>query len=245
MNSREEIAKLEKTADVYASEDLAGANLLYHVHLRDSIIPEEGGRSALELGCGTGLWTGVLCQRYEVVDVVDGSSRLLEQVLRANRGRKAELTTHNKLLEDFRPAAGRNWEHVYMTFLLEHLSNPVAALSQAKNWLARKGCLFLAVPNADSLHRAIALRMGLIEKVDQLSDCDRQVGHRRVYTWELLRSQVASAGLKIVAQRPVGLKVVSLRQMENWPSEMVRAFCASGDLCPANAAYIVILAGHP
>ena len=245
MDSREELANLERTAEVYRNDDLAGANREYHVYLRDSIIPTKGGRSALELGCGTGLWTGVLCRRYDVVDVVDGSSRLLEEVVRVNSGRRAELTTHNTLVEDFQPAAGRNWQHVYMTFLLEHLSDPVAALSQAKNWLARNGRLFLAVPNADSVHRTIAVRMGLIEKVDELSDHDRRAGHRRVYTWKLLRSQVASAGLKIVAEKPIGLKVVSLSQMENWSSEMVRAFCASGDLCPANAAYIVILAAHP
>lgn len=240
----EELKNVQRMAPVYGSDALAGANEQYHLYLRDSVIPEEGGRSALEVGCGKGLWTEVLCERYDTVDVVEGSEELLAQVVERCRGRRAKLTTHGVLVEDFAPAEGRTWQHVYMTFLLEHLADPVSVLRRMKHWLAEDGSLFLAVPNANSVHRVIAVRMGLIRTADELSDNDRRVGHRRVYTPGLLRSQVEQAGFEVAEEKPIGLKVVSLRQMETWAPELVAGFCASGDLAGAHAAYIAMRVVH-
>ena len=240
----EELKRLRQVAPIYGSEALAGANEQYHLYLRDLVIPGEGGRSALELGCGKGLWTDALCDRYDAVDVVEASDELRAQVVARCRGRRAKLTPHAGLVEDFAPAEGQTWQHVYMTFLLEHLADPVAALRRISHWLDEDGSLFLAVPNANSVHRVIAARMGLIRTVDELSDNDKRVGHRRVYTPELLRSQVEQAGLAVAEARPIGLKVVSLKQMAGWSAAMVQGFCASGDLAPANPAYIAMRVAH-
>src|SRR5262245_53315999 len=71
------LARVGQIASTYHSESLAGANEQFHIQLRDNVIPAGGGESALELGCGRGLWTQVLCDRYERLDVVDGSAELL------------------------------------------------------------------------------------------------------------------------------------------------------------------------
>ena len=84
--------------------------------------------------------------------------------------------------------------------------------------------------------------MGLITECDELSANDHRVGHRRVYTAELLRSQVLSAGYEIVAENGVGLKVLNLDRMKQWPSDLVSAFCRSGDLMPEHAAYLTVIA---
>jgi len=240
MNKAGEADRLQEIAYIHETEALAGANEQYHVYLRDLVIPSKGGRSALEIGCGKRLWTKVLCDRYDIVDVVDASRDLLKQATLENINHRAKLTTHAVLVEDFRPAIGQQWQHIYMTFLLEHVLDPVAVLKQIKGCLSEDGRLFLATPNANSVHRILAVRMGLIESVDELSDNDKRVGHRRVYTLELLRSQCIEAGLRIVKEEHIGLKVVSLKQMEDWPSRMVEVFCASGDLMPASAAYITM-----
>lgn len=70
---KKEKERISDIAKIYFSEDLLGPNEQYHLILRDLLIPRDVGKSALELGCGNSLWTKVLCQRYEFVDVVDGS----------------------------------------------------------------------------------------------------------------------------------------------------------------------------
>jgi 2-polyprenyl-3-methyl-5-hydroxy-6-metoxy-1,4-benzoquinol methylase len=228
--------RLERIQRTYMDAELAGANEQYHLYLRDRMIPGEGGRSALELGCGKGLWTERLCDLYDEVDVVDGSRQLLDRVAQEHGGRAAKLTTHCALVEEF--AAGRHWQHVYMTFLLEHLEDPVAVLGGLQRFMDGDSHLFIAVPNALSVHREAAVRMGLIETVDELSANDHKVGHRRVYTPDLLQEQVRAAGFRIDEVMYVGLKPVNLKQMKSWSEDMVWAFCASGDLCGEHAAYL-------
>jgi len=244
MNENRELERLERISSCYESEKLAGANELYHIQVRDTLIPREGGASALELGCGKGLWTRVLCERYERVDIVDGSESLLEKVRCENENRRAEITTHRRLVEDFIRSTTMKWQHIYMTFLLEHVENPVSLLREIGNRLAEDGRLFVAVPNAESVHRVIAYRMGLIDRVDQLSENDKLVGHRRIYTVALLRNQLLDAGFSILEENTVGLKPLSLGQMEGWPRELVRAFCESGDLVGNHGAYITMKATH-
>ena len=196
----DEQSKLEQISPEYRDQDLLGLNELYHLAMRDQMIAPEGGDSALEIGCGAGSWTHVLCTRYRQVDVVDGSSQLLEQVAADNAGTPATLTTHHALIEEFERAPDQAWQHVYMTFLLEHLVDPVAVLRRIGQWLTLVGILCVAVPNADSLHRELAFRMGLIQRMDELSANDHRVGHRRVYTRSLLRDHLQRAGYKITKE---------------------------------------------
>jgi len=239
MNRDDELSRIRKAADAYGSDELAGANELYHLHVRDTLIPAEGGGTALELGCGKGLWTSVLCERYDRVDVVDGSEYLLENVRGENESRRAEIAVHHALVEDFiRETRGR-WVHIYLSFLLEHLSDPVTVLKGIRRLLDTGGRLFVAVPNALSVHRMVAQRMGMIDRPDELSENDKRVGHRRLYTPLLLRSHLLDAGYDIIELSTITLKPLSLGQMREWPTELVRAFCESGDLAPMHGAYII------
>lgn len=232
-----ELARVHQVASMYHSELLAGANEQFHVHLRDKVIPSGGGESALELGCGKGLWTRVLCDRYDRVDVVDGSPELLAEVARSCAG-GAQLATHAALADEFLLGATASWQHIYMTFLLEHVDDPVELLRLARSRLAEDGVLFVAVPNADSVHRVLALRAGLIRSTTELSENDVRVGHRRVYTSALLREHLARAGLRVTLERSVGLKPLTLRQLDGLPEAVIAALCESGDLVPANSAYL-------
>ena len=240
----DEQSKLEKIGPEYRGQDLLGLNELYHRAMRDKMISPKGGDSALEIGCGAGLWTRVLCMRYQQVDVVDGSSQLLEQVALENAGAPATLNTHHALIEDFERAPGRAWQHIYMTYLLEHLVDPVAVLRQIGQWLTPDGVLFVAVPNADSLHRVLAFRMGLIQRADELSANDHRVGHRRVYTRPLLREHLQQAGYKITKELSIGLKPFTLKQMEHLPADVCEALATSGDLAPDHGAYLGVQAGR-
>lgn len=243
---KKEKERISDIAKVYFSEELLGLNEQYHLTLRDLLIPRYGGKSALELGCGNGLWTKVLCQRYGFVDVVDGSEQLIKNLEnQVNINVKERLRTYCELVENFtKEAVGKKWQHIYAIFLLEHIKDPTQLLIDIKSHLEHKGKLFIAVPNADSVHRVIAYRAGLINTTEELSKNDKKVGHRRVYTRDLLIYQLQSAGFNIIEEKNIGLKPVSLKQMKDYSDTVVKAFCEAGDLVPQNSAYLAIVAGH-
>ncbi|NCC40953.1 MAG: class I SAM-dependent methyltransferase [Gammaproteobacteria bacterium] len=237
-----EIEHLERIATFYHSAEASDGVNHFHLHLRDIMIPAEGGDSALELGCGSGRWTRVLCERYAEVDTVDAAGPLVEAVVAAYQGVGASLRGHVALVEDFLAAAGRTWQHVYLSMLLEHVADPVDLLARSRRVCAADGSIFIAVPNATSIHRTLAVRAGLICAVDELSENDHRVGHRRVYTPELLARHVRDAGFTITESLPVGLKPITHGQMKALPDAVLWALCRSGDLVPNNPAYLVIKA---
>ncbi len=238
-----ERCRLDDIATHYTSDHLAGANETYHLVVRDAMIPVGGGESALEIGCGKGLWTKVLCDRYRRVDVVDSSQYLLDRLCRENQNRQATLSVHCSLIEDFVMIEHKDkWDHIFLTFLLEHVEKPTELLRRLKTMLSPHGQLLIAVPNAESVHRMLACRMGLIQHTGELSENDILVGHRRVYTTSMLTKQVQDAGLNIDNAQTVGLKPLSLAQMTEWPQPLVAALCRSGDLVGRYGAYISITA---
>lgn len=237
-----EKTRLDKIADFYHSADAKEAVDHFHLFLRDTTIPMSGGRSALELGCGSGRWTKILCQRYAEVDVVDASAALVEKVVRDCSSGDAVVRGHANLIEDFLEKPDRTWEHVYLSMLLEHVEDPVDILAKARTACDPDGSIFVAVPNASSLHRVIAHRAGLIGKIDELSANDLKVGHRRVYTLDLLKRHLSEAGFTISEEIPVGLKPITHEQMKILPDSVLWALCKCGDLVPNNSAYLVVRA---
>jgi ubiquinone/menaquinone biosynthesis C-methylase UbiE len=231
-----EHGKLDSIAPKYNSAALLGLNELYHLEMRDAIIPAKSNRSALEIGCGAGSWTPVLCSRYQTVDVVDGSQKLLEEL--AKNITADNLALHHCLIEELSLAPGQSWDHVFMTFFMEHLFDPVETLCRIKPFIKKGGSLFIAVPNANSLHRVIAHRMGLISRADELSANDHDVGHHRVYTRDLLIQHMSLAGFSVAQEWSIGLKPFTLGQMENLPTPVGAELARCGDLAPEYCAYL-------
>jgi hypothetical protein len=88
------------------------------------------------------------------------------------------------------------------------------------------------VPNAESLHRRLAVQMGLHENLDDLSPRDRLVGHQRVYSMDGLRADAESAGLTVVAELGSFVKVVHNALMESWPTPILDGLNAIADVLP-------------
>lgn len=239
--SSDELSKLKDISSIYHSEELGGVNEAYHVYLRDALIPADGGVCALEVGCGKGLWTSKLAELYARLDIVDGSPDLLSRVYHENK-HKTDISVHCALIEDFFANTKRVWEHIYMTFLLEHVEDPVSVIRMAYDHLEPGGILFIAVPNASSVHRVLALRAGLIQCMDELSSYDKLVGHRRVYSGDLLRDHLSQGGFCRIQMKAVGLKPLTLKQLGDLPSPVIDALCASADLAPENSAYLTMRA---
>ena len=65
--------------------------------------------------------------------------------------------------------------------ILEHLEDPINFLKTMKSLLADKGKIIIVVPNAESLHRHLGVKMGIIETIYDLGEEDIRVGHKRIY----------------------------------------------------------------
>jgi len=176
---------------------------------------------------------------FERVTVVDGSKMFLDKVKEKVKSDNLELVC--AMFEEFNPE--EKYDVIFMTHILEHMDDPVSLLVRSSKWLNKNGRILIAVPNANSIHRLIGVKMGMLEKKDDLNEQDKLLGHRRVYTTELLTQHVESAGLRVTHSGGIMIKPISNRQIESqWSDELADAFFALGEDMPDLCSEIYMVA---
>lgn len=236
MGSTPEKQRLDEIAsDSWYASGVNGASVRYSVgifarHFRPG--------SCLELGPAEGLATEHLAQRFDDLTCVDGAREFCARL----RQRHPRAAVHEALFETYEP--GRAFDNIILGHVLEHVEAPRPLLARVREWLAPGGRVFAAVPNARSIHRQMAVLMGLLDAENALNDTDRHHGHRRVYDPEGFRQEFLQAGLRIELFGGYWLKPLSNRQIdESWTPEMIAAAMAVGERCPDIAAEIYVVAG--
>jgi 2-polyprenyl-3-methyl-5-hydroxy-6-metoxy-1,4-benzoquinol methylase len=193
--------------------------------------------SCLELGPAEGLMTARLTATFDDLTAVDASPQFCASL----RERHPSITVVESLFESYRP--GRTFDNVVLGHVLEHVIDPVSILRAIGGWMAPNGRLLAAVPNAHSVHRQMAVVMGLLDSENTLNDTDRQMGHRRVYTLSELRDDVRRAGFAIETDGGYWLKPLSNAQIErDWTPAMIAAAMQLGERHPDIAGEIYVVA---
>ena len=197
------------------------------LHSVPRLVDAIGDRSpVLELGFGTGHITAELLRLGVPLEVVEGSPALVDEA----RRRHPDLTVHHAMFEHFdAPSA---YGAILALHVLEHVADPVELLVEMRSWLADDGTLVAVVPNAESLHRRIAVEMGLHERLDDLGPSDHLIGHQRVYDLDGLTRDLDLAGFDVTADFGYLLKTVPNSMMLDYPMEMIEALNTISDRIP-------------
>lgn len=142
--------------------------------------PARGWRAVLDVGCGDGLFFDALA-RLDGVTLVEGVEPARDLV--APDGPNAKRIHIGPFDANFQP--GRQYSLILMLDVLEHLSDPVAALGHASSLLEPGGVLLATVPAFESLWT----------RHDDLNH------HYTRYTQRTLRAVASAAGLRITMAR--------------------------------------------
>jgi len=172
-----------------------------------TIKPFFHGDKCLEMGPADGEMTKFLKDDFKKLVVVDAAEKYVKSAEKLSKN----IEGHVALFEEFDPT--QKFDIIIMSHVLEHVTDPVAILKRARTWLAPGGRIIAVVPNAGSLHRRLGVRLGMLEKTTQLNEQDIEIGHRRVYTREVLDGDIKTAGLATIAKGGVLLKLLSNAQM--------------------------------
>lgn len=230
--------RVDICSDWYLQEQLNFDKRLIRFRYQ-TLKPHLKGPYGLEMGPAEGQMTQFLLQDFEQLTIVEGSANLLACIPNA-----PNLVKVHALFEEFVP--DRQFSTVIMEHILEHVDKPVALLQHVKQWIAPKGKLMLGVPNAHSIHRLVAVKMGLLDSPSQLNDRDYAQGHRRVYTVKTFRQDIELAGLKIIESGGVFFKPLSNQQIQNhWTKEMIQGFYELGKEFPEYAGDIYAICTLP
>ncbi len=194
-------------------------------------------RRVIDMGYGTGEMARDLLGRGLDAEVVEGSSLLAARA----REEHPRLVVHEAMFEDFAP--GPVYDAVLALHVMEHVDRPRELMAHVRGWLRPGGAVVVVVPNRESLHRRLAVRMGIQERLDDLSPRDHLVGHQRVYGLDTLAADLEGAGFRVQERFGFTLKCVPNAMMLDWPPDLMDALTAiSPELPPELTANIGIRA---
>jgi 2-polyprenyl-3-methyl-5-hydroxy-6-metoxy-1,4-benzoquinol methylase len=194
-------------------------------------------RTVLELGPAEGLVTELLVRDGYELTCVEGSKIFADGLRRFPEVQVIEGFFENVEMD-------KRFDFILLGHVLEHVDNPVEILSRIKDWLNPGGKIFCAVPNAISLHRLMAVEMGLIESVFSMSEKDVHHGHQRHYTAERLRIDFEASGCEIIDSGGYWAKMLPDSILDtSWTDAQLDASFKVGELIPTHAAELWVLAG--
>jgi len=163
----------------------------------------------LEIGSWEGDMTAMLIREFNTLDVLEGSS---EHATKLTQKYLGQVEVHQGMLETFEPKAP--YDNIFLVHTLEHLDQPVEGLMRLASWLSPNGRIFIAVPNANSLSRRIAVEMGLVDSLTAVTSSERRFGHTVTFNMDTLNYSVKKAGLKNLARGGVLLKTLANFQFD-------------------------------
>ena len=166
--------------------------------------------SVMELGSASGNLTALLASQCRRVVAVDGSARFLE-IARSRVGKFPVEFVH-AMFENLRHSD--TFDLLVMHHILEHVDAPVPLLAALREFLRFGGVFAITVPNAHALSRQLAMKMGLLQSLYDLTENDNRHGHQRVYDWPTLEQDVMKAGYEIVGRHGLALKLFADFQNE-------------------------------
>lgn len=193
------------------------------------------GDIALELGPASGYMTELLVDEFKTLHLVEGSESLLNEIPNYQN-----IIKYHSLFEDFETT--QKYDSIIMSHVLEHIENPSLILKKIYNWLSDDGIFLVSVPNAKSIHRMVAVEMGMLANEYELNSRDHELGHYRVYDMDVLSTQMLDAGFKVIDKGGVFLKPLSNAQIENtWTPEMIEGFYKVGKYFQDNCSDLFMI----
>lgn len=220
-HEKEYVKKLDRIAEDYHSADIldkfieAACQEYTLEWIFDKVTNKQ---NILEMGYGDGIISDALARKGFGFEILEGSPKVIETAVQALPGNIKIIET---LFETYQP--DQRYDCVLALHVLEHVDDPVELFSHMASWLSENGSIVVIAPNRNSLHRQLAVKMGLAEELDTLSPRDLVVGHQRVYSHETLRCDVEAAGLKVVEETGFFLKALPNSMMLDYDARLIQA----------------------
>lgn len=165
--------------------------------------------SVLEFGPATGQMTELLSSRVKNVVAVDGSNEFIK--IAKNKVKNANnVTFYESYFEDF--ILNEKFDCLIFHHIIEHLENPQLIFGKLIPFLKKDSIIAISVPNSHALSRQLAVKMGLLNSVYDLTENDKNHGHYTVYDWCKTENLILKSGYSIIGRHGLSFKLFSDKQ---------------------------------
>ena len=190
------------------------------VKIRKKVVIEQCDKykhdNILEIGCGMMPYF-LDYKDYKKMVIVEPSSKFADnaEAIAAKEGRDVIV------LQDFFESAvdkikelNIEFDYIILSSVLHELDDPHIMLEQIKQVCGDNTVVHINVPNANSLHRLIAIELGMIKDVHEQSAQMQKMQRRRTYDKDMLADEMTKAGFQIIDQNSYFVKPFTHAQMQ-------------------------------
>jgi 2-polyprenyl-3-methyl-5-hydroxy-6-metoxy-1,4-benzoquinol methylase len=186
-------------------------------HYRKRKIVEElrkrGARRILEVGCGLDpIFTAY--NEFDVLHIVEPSPAFHEAALEQCRNRPNVHLYSGTLEQTAAVLAGEHFDFILLAGLLHEVERPEDIVAAVRPLCREDTVVHVIVPNARSIHRVLALEMGLIDRLDKLSSTQAALQQHRTFDVQSLSTLMEGAGFAVLESGSFFIKPFTHAQMD-------------------------------
>ncbi|WAG77621.1 class I SAM-dependent methyltransferase [Metapseudomonas furukawaii] len=169
-------------------------------------------RRLLEIGCGLAPLFTDLAPDMDIC-VVEPSAEFIAHARGFAQGRD-RVRLVQALLEDFVQGEPGTFDFISLSGLLHEVESPAALLAATRRICHDGTLVHMNVPNAHSLHRLLALEMGLIASPFELSAQQKTLQQHSTFDLPALARLAKEAGFSVLESDSYFIKPFTHAQME-------------------------------
>ena len=179
------------------------------LELLDRLAP----RRVLEVGCDLDTlanhWRGA--ERFTIIE--PGADFAAEA--RSAMANRSEAEVIEATLEAAAPGLAGGFDLVILSSLLHEVADPGALLHAAGQTAAAGGLVHVNVPNGRSVHRLLAMEMGLVQAPTELSATQLALQQQRTFPAAPLAGMAEAPGFQVAEAGSYFVKPFTHRQMQD------------------------------
>lgn len=196
----------------YAASDFEPTQALMRKRMLMALLARWKPRRLLEVGCGSDPLFGHY-RDFERFCVVEPGADFARQATEAAGG-DGRIRVVQAFMEDAVDAlAGERFDGILLSGLLHEVPDPRRLLAATATLCEPGTQVHVNVPNARSLHRLLALEMGLITELHELSANQRTLQQPRTFDLDILTAMCTDCGFEVVDSGSYFVKPFTHRQM--------------------------------
>jgi len=200
----------------YYNQPFEDIQVLYRKRKVLELIKKQNHRTLLEIGCGLDPLFNHF-NEFDKLVILEPSNAFFENAVK-QADKDEELTDKvdiiNGLLEDsVRQLQEYNFDFILVSCLLHEIEDTALFLANLRQIAREDTIIHIDVPNAFSFHRVLALEMGLIESVFEMSASNLKFQQQRVFDLKSLTALITSAGFTVIDSGSFFVKPFMHKQM--------------------------------
>lgn len=241
MLKKQEIAAYEHA---YTASDFEVIQAKYRKRLLLELLNEQAPSKLLEVGCGLDTIANAW-GNFSSLEIVE-PGQLFADKARQDTQHLPNVKVIEAFLEDASASLTADYDLILLSSLLHEVPDVSAFLLSARALCSDSTLVHINVPNAKSMHRLLALEMGLIDSPYEQSSLQKTFKQPRIFDLDSLKALAESTGFQVVSEGSFFMKPFTHAQMNKLTNsglinaEMLDGFWGLTKHFPENGSEIYI-----